>query len=79
VARPVALSAEGFGRIEVPVLLVLGDRDNLVGDPTRASRNASALPHLRVETLGSGHLMGVERADDVNALLADFLARKEQG
>ena len=75
-ARPVALSAEEPGRIAAPVLLVLGDRDNLVGDAARAGRSASALPDLRVETLGSGHLVGVERAAEVNTLLAGFLGQR---
>lgn len=74
VARPVALEPDELARIEVPVLLVLGDRDPLVGDPARAAQRASALPDVRVETLGSSHLVAVERADEVNALLVDFLA-----
>jgi pimeloyl-ACP methyl ester carboxylesterase len=74
VARPVALTPDEFGRIGVPVLLVLGDRDNLVGDPGKATRNASAMPELRVETLSSSHLLGAERAVEVNDLLVDFLA-----
>jgi pimeloyl-ACP methyl ester carboxylesterase len=73
VARPVALEADEFARIEAPVLLVLGDRDPLVGDPGRAAQRAAALPHVRVETLASSHLVAVERADEVNELLADFL------
>jgi pimeloyl-ACP methyl ester carboxylesterase len=73
VARPVALEPEELRRITQPVLLVLGSEDNLVGDPERASSIAAALPNARINTLRSGHLLGVERADEVNALLVPFL------
>ena len=73
VAGPVALEEEEFRRIHVPVLLLLGTRDPLVGDPGRAAERASAMPDLRVEVLDSSHLVAVERADEVNALMAEFL------
>jgi len=73
VARPVALEAQEFERIELPVLLILGTRDPLVGDPAKAAKSASALPDLRVKTLESSHLIAVEQADEVNELLAGFL------
>ena len=75
VARPVALEPEEFRRIELPVLLLLGTRDPLVGDAAKAARRASDLPDLRVETLESSHLVAVERADEVNALMVAFLRR----
>jgi pimeloyl-ACP methyl ester carboxylesterase len=74
VARPVALKPEELSRIEVPVLLVLGTSDNLVGDAERAAGKATALPDVQVETLQSSHLVAVERAPEVNALLERFLA-----
>jgi pimeloyl-ACP methyl ester carboxylesterase len=73
VARPVALEDDEFRRLTMPVLLLLGTRDPLVGDPQRAAERASALPNLRVETLASSHLLAVERADEVNPLVAAFL------
>ena len=73
VARPVALEADEFSRIEIPVLLLLGTRDPLVGDAGRAAERASALPDLRVEILESSHLVAAERADEANALMAGFL------
>jgi pimeloyl-ACP methyl ester carboxylesterase len=79
VARPVALEAQELERIGVPVLLVLGNRDNLVGDPERAARKASALADLRVTTLDSAHLVAVEQADEVNALLTAFLGEVASG
>ena len=73
VARPVALEDEEFRRITIPVLLLLGTRDPLVGNAQRAAERASALPDLRVETLESGHLLATERADEVNTLMIEFL------
>lgn len=73
VARPVALGADELRRIAIPVLLLLGTRDPLVGDARRAAERASTLPDLRVETLESSHLVAAERAEEVNALMAEFL------
>jgi pimeloyl-ACP methyl ester carboxylesterase len=73
VARPVALTAAEMHSIAQPVLLVLGDHDNLVGSPERAAAAAAAFPDIRITTLHSAHLLGVERAGEVNALLVHFL------
>ena len=73
VGRPVALSAEEMARTTCPVQLILGDRDKLVGDAARASEQASSFPDVRTETFHRGHLVGVERADEVNALIVPFL------
>ena len=73
VARPVPLEPDEFGRVEVPVLLLLGTRDPLVGDVERAADRASALPNLRTEIFDSSHLVAVECADEVNALMVEFL------
>jgi pimeloyl-ACP methyl ester carboxylesterase len=73
VGRPVALTPEEMGRITQPVLLLLGDDDNLVGDADRAAASAASFPDVRVETLSSGHLIGVERAEETNRLLVSFL------
>jgi pimeloyl-ACP methyl ester carboxylesterase len=73
VARPVALTPDELRAIAQPVLLVLGDRDHLVGDRRRASAVAAALPNVRIATLQSGHLLGVEQSDAVDGLLVPFL------
>ena len=74
VGRPVALKRDEMARIAAPVLLVLGTCDNLVGDHRRAARRASAFTDVTVEVLDSAHLIGVERADEVNDMLIRFLA-----
>jgi pimeloyl-ACP methyl ester carboxylesterase len=73
VARPVPLRPDELQRIEMPVLLVLGSRDPLVGDAQKAAERASSLPDLRVEVLDSGHLVAAERAHEVDALMLEFL------
>jgi pimeloyl-ACP methyl ester carboxylesterase len=73
VARPVALTPDEVHAIAQPVLLVLGDRDHLVGDSRRAAAVAAAFPKVRITTLPSGHLLGVEQSDAVNSLLVPFL------
>jgi pimeloyl-ACP methyl ester carboxylesterase len=73
VGAPVYLRPDEWARIGVPVLLVLGNNDPLVGPPSKALRRVSAAPSLTARTLSSGHLVGVERADEVNRLLVEFL------
>jgi pimeloyl-ACP methyl ester carboxylesterase len=73
VGRPRALRSEEMRSLSMPVLLVLGDRDNLVGYPGHAARRAASFPDLRVEIVRSGHLVNVERADDVNGMMVEFL------
>jgi pimeloyl-ACP methyl ester carboxylesterase len=77
VGRPVALTSAEMTSLSMPVLLVLGDRDNLVGDPARAARKAGAFPNVTVETLDSSHLLGVEQAQTVNQLMVRFLSKED--
>ena len=67
-------SAEArLAEIDVPTLLVAGDRDRpeLV---ELVRRLAAELPDARLETIaGSGHLPSLERPEALNALLLDFL------
>jgi pimeloyl-ACP methyl ester carboxylesterase len=71
---PLPLSAEERQAIRVPVLFVLGQRDNLVGDPQAAIRLVRDMPDARVEVVDAGHLMGAEAPDRVNQLMEDFFA-----
>lgn len=74
--RPTAprlLTTEELARIQAPVLLILGDHDNLVGSAEAAAAHASAIPRLEVHVLESAHLVNLERSDEVNRLVAAFL------
>lgn len=73
ISRSEAAERGELERLEMPVLLLLGTRDPLVGDGSRAAERAAAMPDLRVETLESSHLVAVERASEVNELLVGFL------
>lgn len=75
-ARPTMFSPEQLQSLDVPVLLVLGQGDNLVGDPENAKKLVRDVPGIKVEVLDTGHLIGVEQPDRVNALILDFLGRQ---
>ncbi len=77
VGRPKPLHTEEMAALPMPVLLVLGDHDNLVGNPERAARSAGVFPDIQIEVVESAHLVNVERADLVNPLMIEFLAREE--
>jgi pimeloyl-ACP methyl ester carboxylesterase len=67
---------EQLQSLKAPVLLVLGEKDNLVGDPENAKTLAQDIPDLRVEILDTGHLIGVEQPDQVNALIVEFFEQR---
>jgi pimeloyl-ACP methyl ester carboxylesterase len=66
---PTTLKSEELSSVQAPVLLVLGEKDNLVGDPVKAAAYARSIPDLRVEVLDTGHLIGVEQPQKVNDLI----------
>ena len=55
------------------VLVLLGKKDNVVGDLEKAAANAQHFPDIQIEVLDSGHLIGVEHADTVNKRINEFL------
>ena len=62
-----------IAEIDVPTLVVVGNRDKpeLIA---LAERLANELPDARLETIeGAGHLPSLERPDELNRLLLDFL------
>lgn len=69
---PLPLKPEQRQRIQVPVLMVLGKRDNLVGDPAKATALVQDIPDIRVEVLDTGHLVGAEQPQQANTLILEF-------
>jgi pimeloyl-ACP methyl ester carboxylesterase len=69
---PLPFKPEQRQSVQVPVLLVLGERDNLVGDPARAAALVQDMPDIRVEVVKAGHLMAAEQPEQVNALILRF-------
>ena len=62
-----------LGELGVPALLVVGDADR-AEMVSLAERLADELPDSRLETIaGAGHLPSLERPDELNRLLLDFL------
>lgn len=62
VAEPQPLTSEQKRALRVPVLLILGSNDNLVGDPSAAKASAEEIPNIDVDIVESAHLIGVEKA-----------------
>jgi pimeloyl-ACP methyl ester carboxylesterase len=61
-------------RISAPTLLIWGDHDRLV-PPAYASDFAAAIPRARAEVVaGAGHMVPVEKQDEVVGLIESFLA-----
>jgi pimeloyl-ACP methyl ester carboxylesterase len=70
---PKRLSKKTLGNIQAPVLLLLGEKDNPIGNHSRNSRFAlKAFNDIRVQVLDSGHLINVEKAEEVNNLVIEF-------
>ena len=72
-AQPVPFTEEQFKRINVPVLLLLGLRDGLVGDPERTKEVVKSISDIQVEILNAGHLISAELPEKFNKLVLDFL------
>ena len=62
-----------LGEVRAPTLLVVGDRDPLI-PLAAAEATAAALPAAELSVLpGAGHLAFLERPDEVNRAILDFL------
>jgi pimeloyl-ACP methyl ester carboxylesterase len=67
------LGDEQLARLACPVLVLFGTRDRVVL-PRRARDLVRRVPNGRLELVeGAGHMVQEERADEVNALLLEFL------
>lgn len=61
----------GFER---PILLAVGEADPFFS-PAEAEQAAGAAPSAQVRVFATGHLPSLERPDEFNAVLAEFLSR----
>ena len=73
-SHPVGFSPQQVQRLNVPILLVIGSRDALTGDPQKVIDLANNAPNIRIEVLDSGHLLGVEKAETVNPMIMEYFA-----
>jgi len=72
---PNTFTPEQLKEIDIPVLLILGDKDGLVGDPQTVIPLAENVPNINIEILSSGHLLGMEKPAETNALILKFLRK----
>ncbi len=70
---PKKIPQKTLRKIDAKTLLILGDNDNPIGDPERNVKYAGKnFPDIRFEVLESGHLISLEKADEVNEMILDF-------
>ena len=74
-APPLNLSDKQLRKIKSPALLMLGERDNVIGNAGEVSKRAKRLiPNVRVEIIPEvGHMMSAEKPEFVNARIPSFL------
>ena len=73
--RPKPFTSRQLQSIQKPVLLILGKRDGLVGNPEKAKNLAENIPDVQVKILDTGHLISAERPDEFNRLAIDFIGK----
>ncbi len=63
---------DDIAAIDLPTLVITGSAD-LIAPPFESRRIAQRIPGARLETFrGGGHMLMLERADELNTLLAEF-------
>jgi len=72
-AQPAPFTPEQFQQIKCPVLLLLGSRDGLVGNPENTKVVAQSIPDVQVEILDTGHLISAEMPEEFNKLVLEFI------
>jgi pyruvate dehydrogenase E2 component (dihydrolipoamide acetyltransferase) len=71
--RQAVLLRDRLGEAGVPVQVIFGAQDRII-----PASHAEALPEARRHVLpGVGHMVHLEKADQVNTLVRDFIARAE--
>lgn len=75
-ARPQPFTPEQLQSINMPVLLLLGKRDGLVGNPENAVHFVRDIPKVQVEILDTGHLISAEKPAQFNKLIYEFIENK---
>jgi pimeloyl-ACP methyl ester carboxylesterase len=71
-AGPKAFTPEQLQGMDVPVLLILGEKDALTSDPETVKGLANNVPDIQIEVLDTGHLIGVEQPEMANNLIISF-------
>ncbi|HEY2203357.1 MAG TPA: 3-oxoadipate enol-lactonase [Pseudonocardia sp.] len=66
--------ADRLGEITAPTLLICGTADPSTPEDPHAATIAAGIPGVRFERVDAAHVLSVERAGEVNALLTEHLA-----
>jgi pimeloyl-ACP methyl ester carboxylesterase len=72
-ARPQPITQEQLEQLNMPVLLILGKRDGLVGDPENTIQLVKDIPNIKIKLLDTGHLISAEKPDQFNNLIVNFI------
>ncbi|MBN1266136.1 MAG: alpha/beta hydrolase [Anaerolineales bacterium] len=59
-------------QVGVPTLLLIGTNDSLMGELGAVRELASNVPDLTIIEIEAGHLMGMEKPEEVNQLVLNF-------
>ena len=73
VAMPEPMTVEQKKKMDIPILLFLGTKDQIVGDVEFAEKKAKEFPNIKIVVLESGHLIAVEYFEVVNEQIKSFL------
>lgn len=74
-APPVTFTSEQLNEVKASILLILGDKDQLVGDPELVKPLAMKVPQIEIKVLSSAHLIGLEKSDKVNTFVKEFFVK----
>jgi pimeloyl-ACP methyl ester carboxylesterase len=77
-ARPATFTPEQLQSVQASVLLILGDNDNLVGDPDEVKPLAQNISDIQIEILNAGHGIWIEQPEQTNSLILEFLDKKDK-
>lgn len=72
-ARPQPFTQEQLKSLKMPVLLMLGKQDGLVGNSENAKQVVQCIPGVRVEILDTGHLISAEKPEQFNKIVCAFI------
>lgn len=70
---PMPFSPDTRRQIAVPVLAILGARDNVAGNVETMRARVDDIVGAEIEIIDAGHLLAAEAPDEVNSLIIDFL------
>jgi len=65
-------------KLHLPVLMISAARDPIAGGARAVEGMRAVVDNLKVETLPTGHWVQLEKADEVNRLLEDFVVGVEK-